>query len=224
MSPFHNTATLTYCMPGAVCLEGVFAIARLSIYDRVSLSPHRLFRRISDAETPEAGFRCRVAAGLTTCTRSLLCAQAPYMVYIEVLHYDDPSMSALPCKMLDNTLRFTRSEEDIARLVSHSPHANPPACAGVADFDDADCWSQEEDEIMMVGGFWDWRVEVCLRDAIGCLEIVGVFWKEGERRLMFKGCCLEMVGGLRKEGEHKFVPERCCWLFGNGCRYFLQGR
>jgi hypothetical protein len=60
--------------------------------------------------------------------------------------------------MLDNTLRFTRSEEDLTHC-AHRANGSPRmelaiygGAGGMADFDDADCWSQEDDEIMSVSG------------------------------------------------------------------------
>ncbi|XP_076457046.1 phosphatidylinositol 4-kinase beta-like isoform X2 [Babylonia areolata] len=81
--------------------------------------------------------------------------KAPYMMYVETLQCENPLTSSLPSKMLDNTLRFTRSEEDLTHLnhratatSSSSPRTEFTICYAGADFDDADCWSQEDDEIM----------------------------------------------------------------------------
>ncbi|KAL8558756.1 Phosphatidylinositol 4-kinase beta [Nucella lapillus] len=77
--------------------------------------------------------------------------KAPYMMYVEVLHCDNPLTSSLPSKMLDNTLRFTRSEEDLTHFTHRTTTSSPRtefSVYGGPDFDDADCWSQEDDEIM----------------------------------------------------------------------------
>lgn len=78
------------------------------------------------------------------------------MIYVEVLQCENPLTSSLPSKMLDNTLRFTRSEEDLTHFAHHtngSPRAEFSIYGMSNDFDDADCWSQEDDEIMTVSGF-----------------------------------------------------------------------
>ena len=82
------------------------------------------------------------------------------MLYVEVLKCDHASTSHLPNKILENTLRFTRSEEDLTQLENTSPSMAPPATGSPRpefsvygschDFDDADCWSQEDDDIIAV--------------------------------------------------------------------------
>ncbi|GFR70538.1 phosphatidylinositol 4-kinase beta-like [Elysia marginata] len=88
--------------------------------------------------------------------------KAPFMLYVEVLKCDHASTSQVPHKILENTLRFTRSEEDLTQLEgegSKSPAMAPPATgsprpefsvygSSCHDFDDADCWSQEDDDII----------------------------------------------------------------------------
>ena len=94
-----------------------------------------------------------------------LSSQAPYLVYVEVLRCENAHSAPVPSKILENTLRYTRSEEDLtsqchvgaavdALGTVDSPPQRPEFsfyCGG-AEFDDADCWSQEDDEIIQVGG------------------------------------------------------------------------
>ena len=95
--------------------------------------------------------------------------QAPYLVYVEVLRCENAHTAPVPGKILENTLRYTRSEEDLTSQY-HDGAAAGQAGAGVGpvdtppqrpefsfycpggEFDDADCWSQEDDEIIQVGG------------------------------------------------------------------------
>ena len=94
--------------------------------------------------------------------------QAPYLVYVEVLRCENAHTAPVPGKILENTLRYTRSEEDLTSQyhdgaaagqagAGAGPVDTPPQrpefsfyCAG-GEFDDADCWSQEDDEIIQVG-------------------------------------------------------------------------
>ena len=79
--------------------------------------------------------------------------QAPYLVYVEVLRCDNAHTAPVPGKILENTLRQTRSEEDLTSylhghtLVDPRPEPAPPP---LGDFDAADCWSQEDDDIIQV--------------------------------------------------------------------------
>lgn len=75
------------------------------------------------------------------------------MVYVEVLECENMLTCQVPNKLLENTLRYTRSEEDLATYYtggSTSPR-DFNVYGSVGDFDDADCWSQEDDEIIQVG-------------------------------------------------------------------------
>ncbi|XP_059167912.1 phosphatidylinositol 4-kinase beta-like [Physella acuta] len=78
--------------------------------------------------------------------------KAPFMIYVEVLKCDNTTTSQVPHKILENTLRFTRSEEDLSQLVQQPVNGSPRPEFSVygtcQDFDDADCWSQEDDEII----------------------------------------------------------------------------
>jgi len=78
--------------------------------------------------------------------------KAPFMLYVEVLKCDNTTTSQLPNKILENTLRFTRSEEDLTQicppLATGSPLAEFNVYGSCHDFDDADCWSQEDDDII----------------------------------------------------------------------------
>ncbi|KAH9513632.1 Phosphatidylinositol 4-kinase beta [Bulinus truncatus] len=85
--------------------------------------------------------------------------KAPFMVYVEVLKCDNTTTSKVPHKILENTLRFTRSEEDLTQLVQQQTTtvtstttttrgAEFSVYGSCHDFDDADCWSQEDDDII----------------------------------------------------------------------------
>ncbi|KAH9498283.1 Phosphatidylinositol 4-kinase beta, partial [Bulinus truncatus] len=87
--------------------------------------------------------------------------KAPFMVYVEVLKCDNTTTSKVPHKILENTLRFTRSEEDLTQLVQQqittvttttttttTRGAEFSVYGSCHDFDDADCWSQEDDDII----------------------------------------------------------------------------
>lgn len=83
--------------------------------------------------------------------------KAPYMVYVEVLECENAHTTPVPLKLPENTLRFTRSEEDLSacRLTEQrssaeaSPRPEPVGYSvGIAEFDDNDCWSQDDDDII----------------------------------------------------------------------------
>ncbi|XP_074656032.1 phosphatidylinositol 4-kinase beta-like isoform X2 [Tubulanus polymorphus] len=76
--------------------------------------------------------------------------KAPYMIYVEVLDCENALTAPLHHKILENTLRFTKSEEDLTQiyLTDHSPKTEPIGVFGNIDFDDAECWSQEDDDII----------------------------------------------------------------------------
>ncbi|XP_062578903.1 phosphatidylinositol 4-kinase beta-like [Saccostrea cucullata] len=76
--------------------------------------------------------------------------KAPYLLYVEVLEVENVYSSHIPGKRLENTLRFTKSEEDLTTCYSRnngSPHPEFSIYGG-SEFDDAECWSQEDDEIL----------------------------------------------------------------------------
>ena len=93
--------------------------------------------------------------------------QAPYLVYVEVLECANVNTAPVPSKLLENTLRHVRSEEDLAHYNTKPPAEGSSSGGGTggssprpefsvfgnhgADYDDADCWSQEDDEIIQVG-------------------------------------------------------------------------
>ena len=99
--------------------------------------------------------------------------QAPYLIYVEVIECDDVHSSPVPCKMMDSSaLRRTFSQDDVAIMSasaasassgdSPAEHQSPrgetvvAGCANSSpptircEFDDLDCWSQEEDDIIQV--------------------------------------------------------------------------
>lgn len=86
---------------------------------------------------------------------SVISAQAPFLIYVEVLECEDTLNSDLPPKILENTLRLTRSEEDLTHYCLPQTNGCPRPEFSVygnnGEFDDADCWSQDDDEIIQVG-------------------------------------------------------------------------
>lgn len=78
--------------------------------------------------------------------------QAPYLLYVEVLEVENVYSSHVPSKRLENTLRFTKSEEDLTTCYVRSNGSPHPEFSlyGGSEFDDAECWSQEDDEILQV--------------------------------------------------------------------------
>jgi len=93
-----------------------------------------------------------------------LSVQAPYLVYVEVLECENACTAPVPSKLLESTRRFTRSEENIyvvnRSLADRSPRPEliMAYSASIAEFDDSDCWTQEDDDIIQVyiceGGGW----------------------------------------------------------------------
>lgn len=78
--------------------------------------------------------------------------KAPYLIYVEVLECENSMTSQVPNKILENTLRYTRSEEDLSSF-NHHGNTSPrdfSVYGSMTDFDDADCWSQEDDEIIQM--------------------------------------------------------------------------
>ncbi|XP_037577407.1 phosphatidylinositol 4-kinase beta [Dermacentor silvarum] len=71
--------------------------------------------------------------------------KAPYLIYVEVVAVDDIQTSPVPAKVL-NPLRLTRSEENLPDYFGVQPAAVFSMC-GMDD--DAECWTQEDDEISM---------------------------------------------------------------------------
>jgi len=74
-------------------------------------------------------------------------------------------IDALPSKQPEGALRHSRSQNDLtsspvspsgASSAERSPHAEPVTvnsglvCVTSCEFDDADCWSQEDDDIIQV--------------------------------------------------------------------------
>ena len=85
--------------------------------------------------------------------------KAPYLVYVEVLECENTHTAPIPGKIMENTLRHTRSEEDLVQCTlpttsSTSTEGSSPrpefSVYGNSnhEYDDADCWSQEDDEII----------------------------------------------------------------------------
>ncbi|XP_071481215.1 phosphatidylinositol 4-kinase beta-like [Diadema antillarum] len=80
--------------------------------------------------------------------------KAPYLIYVEVLDCENKHTSPLPAKILENTLRYTKSEENLSGGYFHgetipTTHTPPNVYPGYSAHDsDHDCWSQEDDEIL----------------------------------------------------------------------------
>jgi hypothetical protein len=93
--------------------------------------------------------------------------KAPYLIYVEVIECDDIHVAPVPCKLLESsTLRHVHSQEDFAssaqlssgadsnNSAERSPRAEPCIINASTtyvigcEFDDPDCWSQEEDDII----------------------------------------------------------------------------
>ncbi len=55
--------------------------------------------------------------------------------------------------------RFTKSEEDLTAIHARADGSPRPEFSvygsGMIEFDDADCWSQEDDDIIAVSSFWE---------------------------------------------------------------------
>lgn len=87
--------------------------------------------------------------------------QAPYLVYVEVLECDNAHQAPVPAKILDNTIRLTRSDDDLTRyttsVASSANNGSPqiiepqPPAVPSDEFNDECIWSLEEDEIIAVG-------------------------------------------------------------------------
>ncbi|CAN7989076.1 unnamed protein product [Ixodes hexagonus] len=67
--------------------------------------------------------------------------KAPYLIYVEVVAVEDIQTSPVPAKIL-NPLRLTRSEENLPDYFGVQPVFS---MCGMDD--DAECWTQEDDEI-----------------------------------------------------------------------------
>lgn len=97
-------------------------------------------------------------------------AQAPYIIYVEVLEVEDLYTSPVPTKIMGSSLRHTKSEENLTGgeqsnistsdsqqnlavrqtpVKNISPYAvkNTDVTFNFPDDDPNDCWSQEDDEI-----------------------------------------------------------------------------
>jgi hypothetical protein len=77
-------------------------------------------------------------------------------VYVEVLECENAHTAPVPGKILENQLRYTRSEEDLVSSyeprvegrMDGSPRPEFSIYCTNDGFDDADCWSQEDDDII----------------------------------------------------------------------------
>ncbi|KAF0308739.1 Phosphatidylinositol 4-kinase beta [Amphibalanus amphitrite] len=85
--------------------------------------------------------------------------KAPYMLYVEVVEVDGPETAPVPAKCI-NTLRHTRSEESLETAAAAAAPAAPAlpttfSLYGNMDAENADCWSQEDDDISQQ--YWQLR-------------------------------------------------------------------
>ena len=75
-------------------------------------------------------------------------------MYVEVLECENAHTATVPSKILENTLRYTRSEEDLTMYHTQNGGSPRPEFSIYGslggDFDDPECWSQEDDEIIQV--------------------------------------------------------------------------
>ncbi|OWF50033.1 phosphatidylinositol 4-kinase beta-like [Mizuhopecten yessoensis] len=82
--------------------------------------------------------------------------KAPYLLYVETLEVENAHTCQVPGKILENTLRFTRSEEDLSAICTrangggNSPFSEFYVYGNMGEFDDAECWSQEDDDILQM--------------------------------------------------------------------------
>lgn len=74
--------------------------------------------------------------------------KAPYLIYVEVLEVEDTQTTPVPAKII-NTLRQTRSEENLLEHFNHTEAARAQFNVYPSIDDDGDCWSQEDDEISL---------------------------------------------------------------------------
>ncbi|XP_033112529.1 phosphatidylinositol 4-kinase beta-like [Anneissia japonica] len=75
--------------------------------------------------------------------------KAPYLIYVEVLECENKHTSPVPKKVLENTLRYTRSEENLHNCYESESTVSPCAFSIYHLNDiDHDCWAQDEDEIL----------------------------------------------------------------------------
>ena len=74
--------------------------------------------------------------------------QAPYILYVEVLEVEDIHTSPVPAKIM-NTLRHTKSEENLVAERSNTNEHPHPFPTYKMDEESGDCWSQEDDEISL---------------------------------------------------------------------------
>ncbi|XP_043196232.1 phosphatidylinositol 4-kinase beta-like isoform X1 [Amphibalanus amphitrite] len=83
--------------------------------------------------------------------------KAPYMLYVEVVEVDGPETAPVPAKCI-NTLRHTRSEESLETAAAAPAAPALPttfSLYGNMDAENADCWSQEDDDISQQ--YWQLR-------------------------------------------------------------------
>jgi hypothetical protein len=103
--------------------------------------------------------------------------QAPYLIYVEVLECENAHAAPVPSKILENTLRFTKSEEDLTQMYIRTDHSPPPYISfGNNEFDDADCWSQEDDEIIQVNYSICRPKNVGVRQVFCCCMLSTTWW------------------------------------------------
>ena len=80
---------------------------------------------------------------------------------MEVVTCENVNTAPVPSKIPENALRYTRSEEDLTysapnpvttETSNSSPRPEFSLYSGTCEFDDGECWSQEDDDIIQVWG------------------------------------------------------------------------
>jgi len=89
--------------------------------------------------------------------------KAPYLIYVEVVEVDDINATPIPAKQNNNTLRQTKSEENLVDFGQQNSN-NKTSVNGTSSvtriassnlimssypsvYDDSDCWTPEDDEV-----------------------------------------------------------------------------
>ncbi|XP_066268152.1 phosphatidylinositol 4-kinase beta-like [Branchiostoma lanceolatum] len=77
--------------------------------------------------------------------------KAPYLIYVEVLECEDANTCPVPTKILENTLRYTRSEENLQEYFNSDSPVHAFTVHPNFDQDD-DCWSQDDIDLQLQYG------------------------------------------------------------------------
>ncbi|XP_078584761.1 phosphatidylinositol 4-kinase beta-like [Branchiostoma floridae x Branchiostoma japonicum] len=77
--------------------------------------------------------------------------KAPYLIYVEVLECENANTCPVPTKILENTLRYTRSEENLQEYFNSDSPVHAFTVHPNFDQDD-DCWSQDDIDLQLQYG------------------------------------------------------------------------